>query len=383
MKSFEALLNIENSFLAKALWLGLYGLRASLIFAQNHHTSDPGNNACSEVIQQLDMLLQEADSDEVTERARSEEQNLPLLGRKDVLPSTPLSLLRETILEDSDLSECLERSDLISLSDADLWTKIQHLFLRIPQSSAIIWKERALQLAEQAGAIAEPDNVITIPFQDSNTVPQVLYPGLQGSVQAPGLCLSPDLPLDLDIPYEPQSEDLDFLASIVSVYTKFIELEPTLLYHALESIEYFRISSLEDPEQRGQYVNELLERFRQVQATPNDTIAALESRIRLDEAIHALMYKPPVAQDSWWGEMQQSARRTLSTAVARARDEGHKVQIRPLSGRYADVRPFSSSYDLSLESYGIPGEVVVCLRVFTKINNNELPGRVIFRSLRR
>ena len=57
------------------------------------------------------------------------------------------------------------------------------------------------------------------------------------------------------------------------------------------------------------------------------------------------------------------------------------MQFRPLWGPYADVRAFSKD-DLELDNGGIQGEVLACLRVYAKINDEELKGRVLFRSLR-
>jgi hypothetical protein len=38
--------------------------------------------------------------------------------------------------------------------------------------------------------------------------------------------------------------------------------------------------------------------------------------------------------------------------------------------------------DLQLDCGGTPGEVLTCIRVYARINQEELPGRVLFRSLR-
>ena len=41
--------------------------------------------------------------------------------------------------------------------------------------------------------------------------------------------------------FEIEQDELDFLAGVVSTCLKFIEFKPSKLYHALESLEYFRI----------------------------------------------------------------------------------------------------------------------------------------------
>ncbi|MGD1913044.1 MAG: hypothetical protein ACFB2X_20015 [Rivularia sp. (in: cyanobacteria)] len=110
-----------------------------------------------------------------------------------------------------------------------------------------------------------------------------------------------------------------------------------------------------------------------------DALISLRARLDLDEAIHSLVYLPCVDRFSWWGKLQQEARRTLEAAVQQARQAGYQIQIRPLWGTYADIYSFSKD-DLQIDIGGTPGEVSACLRVYAKINDEELRGRVLFRS---
>lgn len=124
----------------------------------------------------------------------------------------------------------------------------------------------------------------------------------------------------------------------------------------------------------------LVDRFQRVLTSTNgDPAIALRARLDLDEAIHSLVYLPPCDRFSWWGKLQQEARRTLDGVVEKARDAGYQIQIRPLWGTYADIYTWSKD-DLQLEIGGIPGEVSACLRVYAKINDEVIPGRVLFRS---
>jgi hypothetical protein len=92
------------------------------------------------------------------------------------------------------------------------------------------------------------------------------------------------------------------------------------------------------------------------------------------------VYLPTSDRYSWWGKLQLEARRTLDPAIERARKAGYQVQIRPLWGTYADIFNWSKD-DLQLDIGGVRGEVSACLRVYAKINDEVLPGRVLFRSL--
>jgi hypothetical protein len=399
MNSFEKLLATKNSFLAQTLWWGLYSLRASLKAAREDTSSDQGDKYFEEVIQELDTLLDQDKSPmkKLPSAAGFPQKNNSLPVNKttekqhrhsrEPQTSQILTKLREAVLTAPDLRPYLGDLKLQSTNDADLWNEVQRLFLRLPTSLAESWRQRTLGIVEQVGVRSDCQNVIELPFRDKIlNEREILYPGLTGSVQTPGLCLSATAPLDSRVVPRSREGDLNFLAGIVSTYLQFIKLDP-FLHHALENLAYFTINSLRHTDEQTKYINELIERFQQVQKSESeeDTEAALEARIRLDEAIHSLVYQPLVAPDSWWGKLQQSARRTLNDAVAKARQANCQVQIRTLLGPYADIQTYSSKYDLEdiEESIGIPGEVSTCLRVFTKINNKKLPGRVIFRSLGR
>ncbi len=207
-----------------------------------------------------------------------------------------------------------------------------------------------------------------------------MYPGLMGSAKSMGLCLSDRIPISSQLVTEDTSEELKFLGGVVSTWIKFIHIDP-LLHHALKSVDRFGIRSLNSDSERSKYATALLERFRRVQITTNnaDPIAALRARLDLDEAIHSLVYLPPCDRYSWWGKLQQETRRTLDTTIERVRNAGNQIQIRPLWGTYADIYAYSKD-DLLLNIGGIPGEVSACLRVYAKINDEVLPGRVLFRS---
>jgi hypothetical protein len=101
----------------------------------------------------------------------------------------------------------------------------------------------------------------------------------------------------------------------------------------------------------------------------------------MDEAIHSLVFIPPVERYSWWGNLQKESRRLLRKVADKAVKSGNDVRLKQLSGLYADVCELSKD-DLQLDCGGTPGEVLTCLRVYARINQQEYPGRVIFRTLR-
>jgi hypothetical protein len=179
---------------------------------------------------------------------------------------------------------------------------------------------------------------------------------------------------------ETNDGEIDLLAGVVSICLKFIELDLSL-HHALKSVDRFGVRSLNDEREKSKYITALIDRFRRVQTTADnvDPVVALRARLDLDEAIHSLVYLPCVDRYSWWGKLQQEARRTLDQVVEKTRDAGYHVQIRPLWGTYADVFNWSKD-DLQIDIGGVRGEVSACLRVYAKINDEVLSGRVLFRS---
>jgi hypothetical protein len=103
----------------------------------------------------------------------------------------------------------------------------------------------------------------------------------------------------------------------------------------------------------------------------------LRERLDLDEALHCLVYQPPADPASWWGRLLAQARDTLFAARDRAAGAGCPVHLQVLGGSFADINRLAPD---SLEvDYGISGEVAACLRVWARVDGEELKGRVLYR----
>jgi hypothetical protein len=362
MERLSQLLEIENSELARLLKFSLYGLEAALTQAQKEFPTDPGTKVCDEVLQELHKLLQPAP-----------------LTTPDSSNELKLNHLRAAFDSDPELSLYLGNSQLQSQTDADLWNEIQRQLLRIPEDMATSWRQRALELAQQAGAKEDNSDLHQLPFIRD----ELIYPGLSGTVQAQGLCLSQQALLDTKIVQSHESGDLYLLAGFLLLWIKFIEIDHDL-HHALKSVFSFDVISLyAKPEQQNQYIEALIDRFQRTQKAEEnaDPLLTLRAWIDIDEAIHSLVFVPPVERYSWWGKLQQESRRMLKKVADRAINFGNDVRIRQLSGLYADICALTKD-DLQLDCGGTPGEVLTCIRVYARINLEELPGRVLFRSLR-
>ncbi|KYC39390.1 hypothetical protein WA1_32185 [Scytonema hofmannii PCC 7110] len=378
MQHLSKLLEIENSNLAWVLRLGLHGLRTQLQEALKIAKTDPGNSVCEELLKELDILLELTNTPELTH----EETTTPAKDNaswEDVLEPVALNLklrpICEALLVDRELINYIGQYEFYSTSDADLWNEVQHLLLRVPEKLAQTWREYLVKAIIQVGAVEDKEFYSSLPF----TRNECIYPGLSGKVKASGLWFSDRVAFDSRLMVERSGGELDFLAGVVSACLKFIESDPSV-HHALKSVDRFGIRSLISDSEKSKYITSLIDRFRRVQATADSTPAvALRARLDLDEAIHSLVYLPCGDRFSWWGKLQQETRRTLDQVVEKARQAGHQIQIRPLWGTYADVFNWSKD-DLQLDIGGVPGEVSACLRVYAKIDDEVLPGRVLFRS---
>lgn len=412
MQHFKRLLEKDDSLIALVLRLGLSGLRTQLQEALNLSTADPGQDACQELLRELDLLLTANSPNQASAKSlpislfptppispNDESSKVRALtsasGREppednssweDVLepaaPSTTGELklrhISEALLSARELSNYIGQYQFKSTNDNGLWNEMQLLLLRVPEREANTWRERILRLANEVGASEDNRSVRQLPF----TRKEYLYSGLTGSIKASGLRLSDQANFDPQLMIETRDGELGFLAGVVSTYLKFIdELDKSNLHHALKSVDRFGVRSLNSETERSKYEKALRERFRRLQVTADaDPAITLRAALDLDEALHSLVYLPPAERYSWWGKLQQEARRTLEHWADKARHAGYQVQIRPLWGVYADICTLSRD-NLQLESGGVPGEVSACLRVYAKINDEILPGRVLFRAL--
>lgn len=375
MQHLQQLLATENSQISQLLKLSLYGLQATLNQARIEYPNDPGNDLCENVILEIHNLLEpevitESPENVVIDEAKPEQ----LLNVLNVLNE-----LREVFNTDLELNFYLGNAPLQSQNDGDLWNEIHHKLLRVPEDLATNWKKRALEMAQKVGATEDYINIEHFPFVRD----EIIYPGLNGTVQAKGLCLSKKAFFKSEIAPLYNSEDLQLLAGFLLLYTKFIEIDPDL-HHALKSVFSFDVVSLKSqPEQRQLYLEALSDRLQRTQKTEEniDPIINLRAWIDMDEAVHSLVFVPPAERYSWWGKLQQESRRILKKVANKAIKAGHDVKIRQLSGLYADICAYSKD-DLQLDHGGTPGEVLTCLRLYTRINQEEHPGRVLFRSLR-
>ena len=375
-----AALGAAGPTLAAVLRSGLIGLGAALEVAVEAAPAETGAEACRALAADLRRLA----TSSVTEMAPLEEPR-PLSPAPAALPAgEPLRLagLVAELKADPRAAPILGPDDLEAAgqaaSDAEAWGAVQRLLLRLPAAAAATWRARALACAGRAGARADESDAAfpgpgdTLPLDDGD---EVIYPGLCGAIRAPGLRAARSAPIDPRLGVDrarPMPHDMDRLARVVSAQMARVEADPSL-HHALESLARFSLKPAGDD-----YLEELARRFRLALDAGPDPVAALLARLDLDEAIHSLVARPPGDRESWWGRLHREARATLEPVAQGARAAGHRVELRWLWGRYADVRS-SSKNDVNLPVGATPGSVLACLRPYAEVNGKPYPGRVIYR----
>jgi hypothetical protein len=363
--SIGLLLAMPESRPAQALRWGLRGLRASLQAALDEAPDAPGCTELRELLGELEPLLAGGAAGSV----------LPP-GDADAAPR--LLALAQAAAADVRLPEDARRPLTGCRRDAELWNALQQIVLRLPPGLAGEWRERSLEEALRLGC--RPDDSRSAVLSLLRV--EIVYPGLAGAIEAAGLRAAAGAPLDprLGTPSEP---DLRLLAGLVGTWLWFIEHADGLC-HCLKSVFRFGVTPLVG-EQRERYTAELLRRWERVrEAAParapsrSQLKERLQAHLDLDEALHALVYQPPAAADSWWGRLLAEAREVLFRVRDAAGEAGLPVHLQLIAGTFADVSHLAP--DSLQVDFGTPGEVAVCVRVWARVDGEEQKGRVLYRS---
>jgi hypothetical protein len=204
-------------------------------------------------------------------------------------------------------------------------------------------------------------------------------PGPTGEAPTAGLRPAPEGTLDGRL--GPAGEgDMRVLAGIVTAALWLIEHD-IHLGHCLKSVFRFGVTPLRG-DQRERYVAELLRLWDRLRSATDPAGEGVKEHMKaildLDEALHSLVYQPPATADPEWGRLLDQARELLFRARDQAVQAGYPVHLQLLGGSFADVNRLAP--DSLQVDFGVPGEVAVCLRVWARIDGEELKGRVLYRS---
>lgn len=383
-ESLLRLLRTERSYLAGLVTVGLRSFVLCLRMQMRLPLGDPGLSACREVVDALEKILGEIrpkappappedgfDFDLEPHFELTESEPKP-----DVLP-VPRASLRAVLERRSALAESLAACGPQSLEGVELWARLNLWFLRLPQGAARSGREAALDAASAAGIEPAPERVHRLPgLRD-----ELVYPGLRGGLEADGLSLQVDAPLDArlepSILHSQGPGEIRDVAKCVSQSLYLLQRDESL-HHALAEINRFSVAPL--ARQQDVYAAVLIRRFS-TYARATDAEARLRALIEVDEAIHCLIHDPLEAPGSWWEKLRKASRRLLFINVDKAVATGVRAFVQELSGAYANVHAASRD-NLERDQGGSPGEVLVCLRVFAEVGGTALPGRVLYRAIR-
>jgi hypothetical protein len=339
------------------------------------------------LLAELDPVLESAGSFAAPSLPRDEPSDSPA-GAISAPASLPVELdegprllsLARAVAAAADFRDVLDRAPLRETDEETIWNDIQRLLLRVPAGLAEGWRQRCLTLANQLGARPDETQAIVLPLGHD----EVIYPGLTGAAKALGLRSAGGAPLDPRVQAAAEG-DLRFLAGVVSTCLWFIE-HGSHLYHCLKSVFRFGVPALTG-DQRQRYLAELLRRWERVRTSAEEPSKGapgwkdhLKARLDLDEALHSLVYQPLADPESWWGRLLNQARDTLFQARDRAGQAGCQTHLQLLGGSFADVNRLAP--DSLQVDYGNPGDVVLCLRLWTRLDGEEIKGRVLYRSPR-
>jgi hypothetical protein len=376
-----ALLALPESRASQALRWGLSGLRGSLQAALNEASNDAGLEPLRALLAELEPLLAPCVSVSPSAprpQVRENETPVELPAASADVGSRLLPLARAVAAEVR-FRAALERSPIRTDTDADIWNAVQRLLLRTSTAVAEEWRNRSQIVAQRAGSWLDETDATTVPLSREESI----YPGLAGTIQTSGLRSATTAPLDTRV--RPVADSgLRFLAGVVSTCLWFIEHDPNLC-HCLKSVFRFGVTGLAG-DQRERYVSELLRLWDRVCAAAPDPSSAhrqqlkelLKAVLDLDEALQSLMYLPPAAPDSWWGRLHSDSRQAVFQVRDRAIQAGTTAHLQLLGGSFADVNRLAP--DSLQVDFGIPGEVAICQRLWARIDGEEIPGRVLYRS---
>jgi hypothetical protein len=332
--------------------------------------NDPAQTHAEHVLKSLRQLLASRSPGASETRIDMPEASPDTEGSMDtgIAPLRHSDLLEALAAEMFGSAEVQEASGGLATparGEGGFWRTMQHALLRLSADGRAAWQLRLETATENQLASTEPMEQI------ASDRDEVVYPPF-GSVS--GLRLSTTAPLHPRLDAVPEATRSDPAAQLVSALLWFVDHEPTLK-HVYRPLYAFGFAAIDE-----RFSTELLERLRRVLQSQKegDPIKHLRTRIDLDETVHSLTFDPLPAPDSWWRSLQQRSRDRLFELRQELLDTGLAVHLQVLTDRYAEIRGFTKD-DLGVDRCGKPGEVVSCLRVYARIDQQVYPGRVIYR----
>ncbi|MGD0240257.1 MAG: hypothetical protein ABSB59_08005 [Streptosporangiaceae bacterium] len=378
----------EQSEIARTARSGLVGLVASLEDAIGRCPHDEGREPAIELISRLNKILADwpAAARPVATSAADAKPvaTSPAVPRPGHGPDDGLRALAAAFVGDPAAREYLDEQSLAALAGAaadgaELWRTLHLCLLRLPGPAADSWRAELAafavpETAGHAGWRTLPGELETI----------LVAPGPLGATRAEGIRTSARglIPDDVLAALGPDGREpgpgATELARLSALLLHLSELDDNLVL-CLESVLYMGSRRL-DGKYRQLYRADLLGRLREYARREPGSPGALEALVEIDEALNSLTHRPPAAGGSWWAQVRQQSRRMVDRAAAALNEAGADVEILPLGLRYRDVRDLTAGNDVAFRSGGKPGDVLACLKLWTRIGDRVIPGRVMYRA---
>jgi hypothetical protein len=171
------------------------------------------------------------------------------------------------------------------------------------------------------------------------------------------------------------------MADVVNRLLWYVENDPAL-WHILRSVYRFGLIELK-ASQRDRYVQALLGRYESLRQAEEagDSRGVLTGWVDLDEAAHSLVHQPVAHPQSDFARVAAACRDASGEVRDLAAGAGLQFHFQCPSGRYADLKgQTDADTDVATDLGGVPGEVVLCVRLFLKLDDVRHPGRLIYRT---
>ncbi|MEI7685979.1 MAG: hypothetical protein WCL32_13215 [Planctomycetota bacterium] len=369
MDAIESLLRGPRSELQRLMRASLRGLTATLESALESLPDDPAAILGKDCLHELRKLIDSSEAARVafgeTAQTHATEKDAP----RTTAPSPWLNLVQEWQRSHEWTSTCGASlaSLAATLTPAELWL----LTLRASPELAETWQaqwRRAVDpgiLPATTEHWAGPTEHILVPATSAGATEIRLTP--TGRV--------PDFVANLS-PGKLAREMLPPVAACLS----WIEHDRSLR-HMLRSLFRFGTAALADGH-RNRYQSVLVDRFQQfIEAeSEGNAVQVAQTWVALDESIHSLLHMPPAHPRSAFAAIGKASRSQIAAIRDYAYAAGVEAHLQVLSGRYANLRGSTDpEADVETSEGGTPGDVVLCSRLFLKLDGTSHPGRVVYR----
>ncbi|GHA27513.1 hypothetical protein GCM10010329_58450 [Streptomyces spiroverticillatus] len=366
MEALKKLCTEPGSLIALTLRAQLVGVRAALAEVLEALPEDPGAAAGREALRELDAVLERQEP----EGAAAVDAYAPTRARE----THALAGLAAELVASPEASNYLGPLTVPAETEAVfLWRWFHLTLLRLPAAQAHRWRERAARLAPGPEAQAAGQ---WVQWRALNRAWD-LVPPLPDS-GAPGLRIAADEQATAD---PSPAADLSPAAvyEVLADWVTGLAAYDTELHHCLEVLTHRGLLPLHEAGHRKAYEQELRHRIARLARQPQDSPEALRAALAVDEALCSVLHLPPAAPGSWWAEVAGTSQHTVLELRRRVRGRGADVAVEVPAPHYRDARQRTGGNDIPLDAGGLKGQVLAVLRLWARVEGQEMRGRVVYR----